>query len=337
VIVRARIEASDGATALLRFEVQDAGIGMSPEQQARMFQAFEQVQSSITRRYGGTGLGLAISRRLARMMGGDTGVVSAPGQGSTFWFTVHAKRSDGEPRSLSPGVCDSVRAGARVLLAEDNPINQQVAVELLRTFGLEVEVADDGVAAVEKARAFRYDAILMDVQMPVMDGLEAARRIRTLPGYLEVPILAITANAFDDDRQRCLDAGMNDHVAKPVDPQVLRDALAKWLSQPGNSQSSNSPPIDRQAGFIELHGNDAARLRQAIAAGDRATAERIVHTLKGLGATLGADILRVRAAGIEQRIRSGDAFAALQEDVAAFESVLTAVCAALRADVLSQQ
>jgi len=360
---------------LARFEVRDTGIGLTPEQQQRLFSAFEQADASTTRKYGGTGLGLAISRRLVQMMGGRIGVDSRIGQGSTFWFEVPLAASQtskpprpaqidtrglrvliaddllearealadmldmfgmqvttvadgsealqqiasadvsGRPFDLAlidwqmPGLdglavghrlaasrlsrqparllitahqellsdatspapatrpcCPSrwpvapVRPGAehaepaaargrheltlslsevehrlrqrsptRVLLAEDNPINQEIAVDLLESVGLIVDVADDGASAVDLVRANRYDLILMDMQMPVLDGLAATRLIRTLPNGVLTPILAMTANAFEEDRNACFEAGMNDHIAKPVDPEHLYATLFKWL------------------------------------------------------------------------------------------------------------
>jgi len=259
----------DGAVQL-RFAVHDTGMGVPADKLPSLFDAFEQVDSATTRRYGGTGLGLAITRRLARLMGGEAGAQSVLGQGSCFWFTARfaparrealpdATASDGSLRAAlaslprpdaDPGLpwADELafrnrHRGARVLLAEDNPINQEVARELLAAVELVVDVAGNGEEAVRLAAAHAYDLVLMDMQMPVMDGLEATRRLRAMAGHARTPILAMTANAFGDDRQACLDAGMDDHLAKPVDPALLYDMLGRWLSdtRAGAARLSEDP------------------------------------------------------------------------------------------------
>jgi len=237
VTLRTRLEDDSEGSVLVRFEVQDTGIGIDRETVARLFTNFEQADNSLTRKYGGTGLGLAITLQLARMMGGDAGVESAPGTGSTFWFTARLKKvqvADDTPSSCSEGSPEAILerdfSGRRILLAEDEPTNREVVVELLAALGLAIETATDGAEAVELACRNRYDAILMDMQMPQLDGLEATRQIRRLEGYASVPIIALTANAFAGDRDRCIEAGMNDFVAKPVDPEVLFRTILKWLA-----------------------------------------------------------------------------------------------------------
>ena len=236
VTVGVRLVEETGAAVVLRFEIRDTGIGIAEKDQARLFTAFEQADNSMTRRYGGTGLGLAISRRLVQLMGGSIGVESAPGAGSAFWFTACLTRHDmplAGPaeivRSSSEERLRSHYAGTRILVAEDEPINQEVSRELLEEAGLRVDVAGDGVEAVAMARQTPYALILMDLQMPNLNGFDAMREIRAIPGRGHIPILAMTANTFDEDRQRCLEAGMNAHIGKPVDPEILFDALLKWL------------------------------------------------------------------------------------------------------------
>jgi two-component system, sensor histidine kinase and response regulator len=236
VCLRARLLEEAEETVLVRFEVQDTGIGISAEQLPRLFQTFVQADVSTTRKYGGTGLGLAITGRLARIMDGEVGVDSEADKGSTFWFTARLQRgkpalpaSSTPSRSSAEATLRGRHAGARVLLVEDHPVNREVAMELLRRVGLSVDTAENGVVALEKLGASTYDLVLMDVQMPEMDGLEAARRMRVQPSLQALPILAMTAGAYTQERDACLTAGMNDFVSKPVLPDALYAALARWL------------------------------------------------------------------------------------------------------------
>jgi len=237
ISLRCQVVEQGSMNLLVRFEVRDTGVGIPKGQLAHIYTAFEQADGSTTRRFGGTGLGLAINRHLAELMGGSVGVESEPGVGSLFWFTarlqVAANQSVPPPatstRQSSAAQLREHHAGASVLLADDNLVNQEVARELLHSVGLQVDVADTGLRAVNMADRRRYDLILMDMQMPEMDGLQATRAIRAKPRLANVPIIAMTANAFSEDREACLDAGMNDHVGKPVEPAALYDTLLRWL------------------------------------------------------------------------------------------------------------
>ncbi|MCE2690445.1 MAG: response regulator [Rubrivivax sp.] len=261
----------------LRFAVRDTGIGLTPEQAAELFQSFHQADSSTSRRYGGTGLGLAISRKLAERMGGEVGVCSQLGEGSTFWFTVRLGRTQQPQPALKPvphtaeGVApraaaahDARATGAatgtalgRILAVDDNEVNLQIARELLRNQGFEVDVALDGQQALDLVRVQAYDLVLMDMQMPVMDGLSATRAIRQLPEGLRLPIVAMTANAMEKDRQDCLEAGMNDFITKPMDPALLAAVVQSWVvSTSDQAADLGSWPVV------------AARLRQLLQEGD---------------------------------------------------------------------
>lgn len=237
--VTLRVSASEDRqdSVMLRFDVIDTGIGIPPETLAKLFSNFEQADNSTSRVYGGTGLGLAITRKLAELMGGAAGATSTPGIGSNFWFTVLLEK--GASPESSPAVQHTTAEEAlirtcrnrRILLAEDEAINREIALEFLRDAGLSVDFAEDGQTAVELAASGNYDLILMDMLMPRMDGLEATRQIRATSQGRRIPILAMTANAFTEDKAQCFAAGMDDFIAKPVDPDILFSTLLKWLTK----------------------------------------------------------------------------------------------------------
>lgn len=253
VCVRASVFERRGEVAVLRFEVQDTGIGIAPDAQERVFEPFTQLDASTTRRSGGTGLGLALSRRLVQRMGGSIGLQSSPGLGTLFWFSLpFGVREEAAPRaplrvpgtSLRPAqrslrppqrsarpTAISAAPAVRVLVVDDNAVNLKVAVRILEKLGYVVDQAMDGAAALEAYKAALFDAVLMDLQMPVMDGYEATARIRALEelAHRHTPIIAVTANAMPGDREQCLAAGMDDYIAKPVKPDIIRETLARWL------------------------------------------------------------------------------------------------------------
>ncbi len=493
---------------LLHFTVRDTGIGLTEEQRARLFRSFSQADSSTTRKYGGTGLGLAISKKLAELMGGNVGVESEYGKGSSFWFTArlgkgigttrkYVLRTDlrgrrvlvvddnenaravlrdllaemgfvveeasrgnaaleavaqsgasGEPyeivfldwqmpemdgietaqqllrlplrhlpqvvivtayarEDLASRVAEGTFAdvltkpigasvlfnsvarvlgdvstqkvdavddtallmenlqtikGAHILLVEDNELNQEVASEMLRDAGFIVELAEDGEIAVAKVRQTHFDIVLMDMQMPVMDGVTATRIIRRQPQFADLPIVAMTANAMAGDRQRCLDAGMNDHVAKPIEPEQLWRTLLQWIPpcdtfQPVHSNTSGSDielpiaiaaisGIDIDVGLRRVLGKRAlylsilkkfaasqkstiANLRSALASGDRITLERIAHTTKGVAGNIGANPLQHRAWTLEQACKDHQPADKLAALIDALEPPLTSLINAL--------
>lgn len=243
ITIRAKIDVEQAQRVLVRLEVEDQGMGLTPEQKARIFSAYIQSDKSDARTFGRTGLGLVITRQLAELMGGAVGVQSEPGVGSTFWMTAYMSKVTKKVEHSAgtrPLLLDhpiSVLAqhyhGAHLLLAEDDPFNQEVAIELLSEIGLRVDVVENGKQAVERLLSGDYALVIMDVQMPVMDGLEATRKIRQLPGKSSLPIIAMTASASDEDRNGCMEAGMSDYISKPVDPDVLYSVLLFWLRKSG--------------------------------------------------------------------------------------------------------
>ncbi|MDD2744048.1 MAG: transporter substrate-binding domain-containing protein [Rhodocyclaceae bacterium] len=369
IVLRCELLEKTPQQVTLKFLVIDHGIGISEDAQGRLFSAFEQADNSTTRNFGGTGLGLAITRRLAELMGGQAGVVSAPGQGSTFWFTacldcmLVVDRIAQQSAENSEATLRQRFAGSRLLLCEDNPINQEVALALLRDVGMIVDVANDGAQALAKMAEGHFDLVLMDMQMPVMDGLEATRQIRRMPAMANLPILAMTANAYAEDKQVCLDVGMNDFVAKPVDPDTLYTKLVQHLPEKSAAQPATVVPdsaldtvlldalgevpgIDLDAGlsitrgrpqrfarllrrFAADHADDMNRLRAALAEGDQALADRISHSLKGVAGTLAIKEVYPLATALNDAIRANVTVDALFAPIFALETALTEVCQAI--------
>jgi PAS domain S-box-containing protein len=263
---------------LIRFEVQDTGIGISESEISKLFQVFHQADTSTTRKFGGSGLGLAISKQLVELMGGTVGVASQPGQGSTFWFTIRLEKGEQLSDDLSSARFDpDAFKGVSILLVEDNVFNQQVAQEMLEGFGASVRIANNGLEAVNTLLAYRFDCVLMDVQMPVMDGLEATRQIRANPSLAGNPIIAMTANAGAEDRERCFKAGMDYFISKPVFADKLYMTISQCLQE-----KSPSGKNDQKTSSVVQARNDT------FGAGDPG-----VLDLSVLGKLLGNDAVKV--------------------------------------------
>ncbi|MBF0429056.1 MAG: response regulator, partial [Magnetococcales bacterium] len=368
VSIRADLERESDSHVIVRFTIRDTGIGMTKDQVNQLFQAFHQADTSITRQFGGTGLGLVISKQLIEMMGGEIRVDSELGVGSRFIFTAQFRRSERmSPSCANESLSDKqVRdrlAGLHLLLVEDNEINQQVARELLESVGIRVTIACTGVEALESVARERFDAVLMDLQMPVMDGLTATRQIRKDYSSQQLPVLAMTANAMTGDQEKCLEAGMNDHIAKPIHPASLYETLIRWVGSDCHSSGALSESTARESDFplldgvdvgVGLHnlGGNAVLYRTLLAkfirnqgeacknmvlcleSGDFVALERIAHTLKGVAATIGAKKLALFAEQVEKLAKGADELERLPNILAETEGEFKRVVAAIHSMVL---
>ena len=338
ILLRARLEHAFGPELLVRFEVQDKGIGIAPDKLAGLFTPFHQADPSATRRHGGTGLGLVISKQLAELMHGEVGVDSTPGQGSTFWFTARlelnlaleegaAAGSAGLGAAPVPAAARATRLdGCAVLLVEDNTFNQQVGRELLQQAGAEVSVAGNGSEALDAMRRRRFDCVLMDVQMPVMDGLEATRRIRQDPQLRDTLVIAMTANAGVEDRARCLQAGMDEFLSKPVVPELLAATIARCVGRSAApAPDVVGPPLPGSAAaavdFEALAasvGGEHERVRKYaflfVSSARHALAEIDAALERGDMTAVGAAAHRIKSSA---RAVGANAFASLSEEIEA--------------------
>ena len=326
VELRATFEQS-GDEVGCRFSVRDSGIGMSEETQARLFQAFSQADSSTTRRFGGTGLGLAVSSQLAELMGGHLTVESAPGEGSRFTLAL-ALPTTTLPLVELPGEA-AIQLRGRILVAEDHPVNQRVLAHQLREMGLRYALAGNGQEALEMLATDDFDLVLMDWQMPEMDGLEATRRIRALPtAVCHIPVIALTANAGASFRESCLDAGANDYLSKPYTEAALAALLKQWLPQAGPVETTplldlpalharypGNPGLvaELEAVFLSTTESSIAALKRAIERGEPESCRKEAHALKGAAASVLASAIQAGAARIEASVKQGDLAAAAAE------------------------
>ena len=351
VRTNASVVEQDDRSVLLRFTVRDTGIGIPADKLGTLFEKFTQVDASSTRQFSGTGLGLAISRQFAELMGGSIGVTSEEGKGSEFWFTVRLEKQpegacrDEVHRHAAATAPRVERRGVRVLLAEDNAVNRKVALGMLKKLGFTAHSVADGAQVLSALSERTYDLVLMDCQMPVMDGYEAARRIRALekPGGKRIPVVAMTAYAMSGDRERCIQAGMDDYLAKPISIEALSAALASWLPHregPGGTDESprrSEPPAPREEAetcsksavwrkdellnrllgdeemtreileaFLEDIPREMDSLAAAVAVGNTPTVELLAHTIKGAAGNVGSEGLRSAAFEMESAAKKGD-------------------------------
>ena len=353
IVLKITCMATNDHSILLHCSITDTGIGLTPEQKTRLFHAFSQADTSTTRKFGGTGLGLVIAKRLVELMDGEIAAESTHGQGSTFYFSVPLAVAEDPIRKISPSPgldepngepYQAQLRGARVLVAEDNALNQEVIQAFLARAGIHVTLVGNGLEAIERVQHQSFDVVLMDLQMPVMDGLEAARELRKIPQSAKTPIIALTANVFQADIERCIAAGMNDHVGKPIKVEALFSKLEQWLKHAGfqppaetvpspqspptepemtQTQIPSAPPDPDIAAALARIGNNEGlflklvalfrqseaetpqRLRQALVAHDAELSHRLAHTLKSTAGTMGANRLQAAALVIEQILRVG--------------------------------